>query len=202
LHDLDSEPQYLIHTDPRELEEASRAFPKPVKTTVTPHSVGQGNNFSEENHGKSYNQSSFGQTVPVKSNIRQAASETNVVDQDTIKTSGAMKSQGSGRKHQPLNIKLGPDDEENLKKTDLLTLKKQVIEEIKSEMQLQGQGKLPGSAGISRPGYVDPFSRLDMHSHKDTEKEGDQITLVGGASRDGDPDESSQIIINTRKARA
>ena len=43
---------------------------------------------------------------------------------------------------------------------DLLSLKKQVIEEIKSEFELAGAGKRQ-FPGISRPGYVDPFSRLD-----------------------------------------
>ena len=47
-----------------------------------------------------------------------------------------------------------------MKTTDILTLKKMVIEEIKNELKLGGQGR--GTfPGIARPGYVDPFSRLD-----------------------------------------
>jgi hypothetical protein len=48
-----------------------------------------------------------------------------------------------------------------MKTTDILTLKKMVIEEIKNELQLvsgQGKGDFPG---IARPGYIDPFSRLE-----------------------------------------
>lgn len=48
-----------------------------------------------------------------------------------------------------------------MKTTDILTLKKMVIEEIKNELQLvqgQGKGHFPG---IARPGYIDPFSRLE-----------------------------------------
>ena len=47
-----------------------------------------------------------------------------------------------------------------MKTMDILTLKKMVIEEIKSELQLTGQGK-GNFPGISRPGYIDPFSRLE-----------------------------------------
>jgi len=48
-----------------------------------------------------------------------------------------------------------------MKDTDLLTLKKMVIEEIKNELQIGGKGK-GAFPGVSRPGYVDPFSRLDQ----------------------------------------
>ena len=58
---------------------------------------------------------------------------------------------------------------------DLLSLKKQVIEEIKSEFELAGNGKRQ-FPGISRPGYVDPFSRLEQ---KQNNAEGDKIQLKG-----------------------
>ena len=47
-----------------------------------------------------------------------------------------------------------------MKNFDILTLKKLVIEEIKNELQLTGQGK-GNFPGVARPGYVDPFSRLE-----------------------------------------
>ena len=53
------------------------------------------------------------------------------------------------------------DQEDRMKNMDILTLKKLVIEEIKSEFQLTGQGK-GHFPGIARPGYVDPFSRIDQ----------------------------------------
>lgn len=52
-----------------------------------------------------------------------------------------------------------------MKQTDILTLKKMVIEEIKNELQLTGAGK-GNFPGISRPGYVDPFSRLDQKQNQ------------------------------------
>ena len=63
--------------------------------------------------------------------------------------------------------------------TDILTLKKMVIEEIKSELKLtgQGRGQFPG---VSRPGYVDPFSRLDQSQNQ---TEGDSISIKGTASK-------------------
>jgi len=47
---------------------------------------------------------------------------------------------------------------------DILTLKKQVIEEIKNELQLTGQGKGVFTS-ISRPGYVDPFTRMETRQN-------------------------------------
>jgi hypothetical protein len=54
-----------------------------------------------------------------------------------------------------------PSDMDKFKHYDILTLKKMVIEEIKSELELAGHGKQV-FPGISRPGYVDPFTRTDM----------------------------------------
>jgi hypothetical protein len=51
------------------------------------------------------------------------------------------------------------EEPDYVKKTDLLSLKKMVIEEIVSEFELKGQGN---RATIGRPGYVDPFSRLEQ----------------------------------------
>lgn len=54
-----------------------------------------------------------------------------------------------------------PSDMDKFKHYDILTLKKLVIEEIKNELELAGSGKQV-FPGISRPGYVDPFTRTDM----------------------------------------
>ena len=54
-----------------------------------------------------------------------------------------------------------PSDMDKFKHYDILTLKKMVIEEIKSELELAGHGKQV-FPGISRPGYVDPFTRTDI----------------------------------------
>ena len=68
----------------------------------------------------------------------------------------------------------GKDLNENYKHFDLLTLKKQVIEEIKGELEIgQGKGLFPG---ISKPGYVDPFSRLDQRQNQ---REGDKVAIKG-----------------------
>ena len=53
-----------------------------------------------------------------------------------------------------------PAQKEPNKDLDILTLKKMVIDEIKSELQLNGQGK-GQFPGVARPGYVDPFSRME-----------------------------------------
>lgn len=50
------------------------------------------------------------------------------------------------------------EERDYVRKADLLTLKKLVIEEIASEFELKGQGN---RTTIGRPGYVDPFSRLE-----------------------------------------
>ena len=54
-----------------------------------------------------------------------------------------------------------PSEMDKFKHYDILTLKKMVIEEIKNELELAGHGKQM-FPGISRPGYVDPFTRTDM----------------------------------------
>lgn len=54
-----------------------------------------------------------------------------------------------------------PAELDKFKHYDILTLKKLVIEEIKQELELTGHGK-PLFPGISRPGYVDPFTRTDI----------------------------------------
>lgn len=86
-------------------------------------------------------------------------------------------------------------DADKFKQYDLLTLKKLVIEEIKSELELAGHGKniFPG---VSRPGYVDPFTRRDQVGQP-----GDKIQITG-QQRKVEQDEDGQIIINTRKAQA
>jgi hypothetical protein len=48
-----------------------------------------------------------------------------------------------------------------------------VIDEIRSELELQGHGKQT-FPGISRPGYVDPFSRGDITTGQ-AQQPGDQI---------------------------
>ena len=63
--------------------------------------------------------------------------------------------------HNEVPVGEGKGELDGIKHKDILTLKKQVIEEIKSELELAGQGKHQ-FPGISRPGYVDPFSRLDQ----------------------------------------
>lgn len=64
-----------------------------------------------------------------------------------------------------------PNEMDKFKQYDILTLKKLVIEEIKNELELQGHGKQM-FPGISRPGYVDPFTRNDL--------------TIGQASQPGD----------------
>lgn len=54
-----------------------------------------------------------------------------------------------------------PSEMDKFKHYDILTLKKMVIEEIKHELELAGHGKQV-FPGISRPGYVDPFTRTDI----------------------------------------
>ena len=66
--------------------------------------------------------------------------------------------------HKEVPVGREKDELAPIKSTDILTLKKQVIEEIKNELELTGQGKHK-FPGISRPGYVDPFSRLDQHQN-------------------------------------
>jgi len=54
-------------------------------------------------------------------------------------------------------------DSDRWKRTDILTLKKEVIEEIRNELEITGNSKKAGNylTSIGRPGYVDPFSRFD-----------------------------------------
>jgi hypothetical protein len=49
-------------------------------------------------------------------------------------------------------------DDDFLKRTDLLSLKKLVIDEIKNDFELKGQAH---RGAIGQPGYVDPFTRLE-----------------------------------------
>jgi hypothetical protein len=66
---------------------------------------------------------------------------------------------------------------DKFKHYDILTLKKLVIEEIKNELELAGHGKQV-FPGISRPGYVDPFTRTDM-TIAQASLPGDRIQIKG-----------------------
>ena len=86
-----------------------------------------------------------------------------------------------------------------------MTLKKQVIEEIKGELEIgQGKGQFPG---ISKPGYVDPFSRLDQRQNQ---REGDKVAIKGKGkptiTLDENEDELNEanrlVIEGERKAQA
>jgi hypothetical protein len=66
---------------------------------------------------------------------------------------------------------------DKFKHYDILTLKKLVIEEIKNELELAGHGKQV-FPGISRPGYVDPFTRTDM-TIAQASQPGDRIQIKG-----------------------
>ena len=107
--------------------------------------------------------------------------------------------------HREIPVGEGKGELDTIKHKDILTLKKQVIEEIKNELELAGQGKHQ-FPGISRPGYIDPFSRLDQAQNQ---KEGDKIQLKGTQKptitldeNDDIADNQSQIILNRRKAQA
>ena len=52
-----------------------------------------------------------------------------------------------------------------------------VIEEIKQELELQGNGR-PLFPGISRPGYVDPFTRTDL-TVAQAQQAGDKVQIKG-----------------------
>jgi hypothetical protein len=71
-----------------------------------------------------------------------------------------------------------------------------VIEEIKLELAGQGNPLFPG---ISRPGYVDPFTRTDM-TVAQANQAGDKIQIKGANVKESFDD--AQIIINSRKAQA
>lgn len=49
----------------------------------------------------------------------------------------------------------------NVAGKDLLSLKRQVIDEIRSEFDLEAPSESTAYKGIARPGYIDPFSRLE-----------------------------------------
>jgi hypothetical protein len=70
-----------------------------------------------------------------------------------------------------------PSEMDKFKHYDILTLKKLVIEEIKNELELAGHGKQV-FPGISRPGYVDPFTRTDM-TIAQASQPGDRIQIKG-----------------------
>ena len=89
-----------------------------------------------------------------------------------------------------------PKDE--TKNLDILTLKKMVIEGIKSELQLTSQGK--GSfPGVARPGYVDPFSRLEQ---KQNQNEGDKISLKGTPKITLDENDDDDLNVHNARAVA
>ena len=86
-------------------------------------------------------------------------------------------------------------DDDFLKRTDLLSLKKLVIDEIKNDFELKGQAH---RGAIGQPGYVDPFTRLEQ-TYQDQKTE--NKVHIGG-HRPLDDDEDSQIIINANRAKA
>lgn len=81
-----------------------------------------------------------------------------------------------------------------MKKTDILTLKKQVIEEIKSDLQLNGALR-SGSSNkeISRPTYIDPFRRLEAQNP-------DSI-LLRGSQKNQQEEDDDLIVVNSRKPK-
>lgn len=68
-----------------------------------------------------------------------------------------------------------------------------MIEEIRNELQITGNSKKAGY-NISRPGYVDPFSRFDAVEAAKLELKGDQKFIVD--------DEDDLIQVNYNKAKA
>jgi len=60
----------------------------------------------------------------------------------------------------------------------LLSLKEEVIKEIKKDLEFTGNEKQENHVfNFSRPGYIDPFTRLEQ-TYKAT-KDGDQVTMNG-----------------------
>ena len=151
LDEVKTEPQYLISCDPKDLENAAKEIPaSPPKKPEIYRPM---------------------DPAPIADMSKRDEQRTHIVDKrvnDVIKQPQAIKPSFSGTakpftKKEVFDIQLEQDKEylEDIKKKDILTLKKQVIEEIKNELELTGAGKHQ-FPGIGRPGYVDPFSRLDQ----------------------------------------
>lgn len=199
LDEVKTEPQYLISCDPRELQEAAREVPA-----------------SPPRQPEIYRPMDPAPTrdVPEPSEPRTRISDKRVNDVVTkpqpTKPSFTGTAKPEAKKevfdlHREVPAGNGMDELEPIRHTDILTLKKQVIEEIKNELELAGQGKRQ-FPGIGRPGYVDPFSRLDQTQNQ---KDGDKIQLKGSQKpkitldeNDDMDDTQSQVIANQRKAQA
>ena len=69
-----------------------------------------------------------------------------------------------------------------------MSLKQQVIDELRSELSLIGNTK---STSLGMANYVDPFSRLEAQTH-------DTVKIRGATTRKVNDDDDDLIIVNHR----
>ena len=126
----------MIDCDPKELELNSRIQPaiKPLPPTM----VGSSMITNEELKPKEVGIPASEMTRPVVESKNSSKTVTKVTEKNN-------------------------QEQERWKRTDILTLKKEVIEKIRNELEITCNSKKDGNylTSIGRPGYVDPFSRFD-----------------------------------------
>lgn len=166
LLSVETTPLFMIDCDPKELELGSRI--QPAIRPLPPTMVGHSEH--EEPKPKEVRISASESTRPVVESKKSSTTVTKVVEKNK-------------------------QESDRWKRTDILTLKKEVIEEIRNELEITGNSKKAGNylTSIGRPGYVDPFSRFDA-------VQAATVQMKGRAKEQ--EDDEDQINVLSKKARA